>query len=37
MIENTVTVTVTHGVLAISNAPGAINNKIDAIDIVRRA
>ena len=34
-IENTVTVTVTHGVLAISNAAGAINNKIDAIDIVR--
>jgi hypothetical protein len=34
-IENTITVTVTDGRLTISNAPGAINNKIDFIDITQ--
>jgi hypothetical protein len=33
--ENTVTVTVTGGVLYVSNGSGASNNKIDAIDIVQ--
>jgi hypothetical protein len=32
-VENTVTVTVTNGILEVSNAPGARNNKIDDIDI----
>ena len=33
--ENTVTVTVTGGVLYVSNAAGSSNNKIDEIDIAQ--
>ncbi|WP_168221723.1 fibronectin type III domain-containing protein [Aquisphaera giovannonii] len=34
-VENTVTVTVTGGVLYVSNAAGAANNKIDEIDVTQ--
>jgi hypothetical protein len=36
-IEGTVSVVVTNGFLVISNAAGAVNNKINAIDIVQTA
>ena len=35
-VEGTGTVTVTNGVIAITNAPGSQNNKIDFIDIVQQ-
>jgi hypothetical protein len=36
-VENTITVTVTNGLLTVTNATGSSNNKIDEIDILQTA